>query len=725
MQHPAPHATDRPANHLAGQTSPYLLQHVHNPVDWYPWDDEALQRAKAEGKPIFLSIGYSACHWCHVMEHESFENEEVAAYLNQHFISIKVDREERPDLDDLYMAAVQRMTGAGGWPMTVFLTPDLKPFFGGTYFPLESKYGRPGFKDLLHNIQDAWMNRRADVVASAEQLTGMLEVEFPAADTSPLPNADAVAELHRQWLPEFAGKFDSAWGGFGGAPKFPPAGTLLWLLQAGSQPANEAGPSAEKKQQAIQMASVTLQKMAAGGMYDQIGGGFARYSVDAQWLIPHFEKMLYDQGTLIPAYLEAWRVTGDAFYGRIASECCDYLLKERIDPAGGIWSATDADSEGEEGKFFAWTSAQLTEVLGEERGKFAAALFSVSDIATFEHGTSVLQGVRTPTEVAQQLNWSFAEAEDPSSESGKTPRNADELAQQIRNELYQARSKRVPPGNDDKVLTAWNGLAIHALAWAGAMFQQARYTDAATRAADFIWGEMWQPAVGEDSDGEMQAASLKRSWRKGKAQHRAVLEDYSYLTRAMLSLFQTTGDEKWLHRAELLGSQMLSNFWDEETAIFWDTDGTDPTVLHRLKSPWDGAIPSANAIALESLLGLHAFTLDEKWRQPAHRGLAAMLPFAKRGPSGFSYTLRLYAMATDEPSVALVVGDGTAESLTAWRHALLNHPQRRADWFVFRHTAAPDSERSVFQSRTAVDGKATLYLCSGATCEAPKTDPNQ
>ncbi len=666
-----------------------------------------MQRAKDEGKPIFLSIGYSACHWCHVMEHESFENEEVAAYLNEHFISIKVDREERPDLDDLYMAAVQRMTGSGGWPMTVFLTPDLKPFFGGTYFPLESKYGRTGFKDLLHNIHDAWMHRRDAVLASADQLTGMLEVEFPDAASSPLPNANELAQLRKQWLPEFRERFDATWGGFGNAPKFPPSGALLYLLQDGS-------PSA------VEMASFTLQKMAAGGMYDQIGGGFARYSVDEQWLIPHFEKMLYDQGTLIPAYLDAWRITGNDDFARIVTECCDYLLKERIDPAGGIWSATDADSEGEEGKFFAWTPEQLEAVLGEKRGQFAAAWYHVTESGTFEHGTSVLQAKTSALKVAQQMGM---DPQNVGADFGGEGVSLDQMLAEIRQALYEAREKRVPPGNDDKVLTAWNGLAIHALAWAGASLDQPRYLEAAERAADFVLAQMWRTeSTTGDSDGVDASKRLLRSWRQGKAQHQAVLEDYSYFIRALLSLYQTTGDHKWLQHAKELGEQMLADFWDPETAIFWDTDGADPTVLHRLKSPWDGAIPSPNAIALESLLGLYAMTHDEKWREPALQGLSAMLPFAKRGPSGFCYTLRLYQLAVDEPTVAVVIGNGDAAAINQWQSSLLRRPNGVADWYLFRKTADEGSTNPLLTGRTALDGKPTLYLCTGATCLAPTNE---
>ncbi len=670
-------ASDHLANHLAGQTSPYLLQHVHNPVDWYPWGSEALDRARSEDKPIFLSIGYSACHWCHVMERESFEDPEIAAFLNAHFISIKVDREERPDLDELYMAAVQRMTGGGGWPMTVFLTPDREPFYGGTYFPPREKHGRPGFLDLLHGIHQAWGDRREEVEASAEQLGASLAVTLPPAGDDELPTPADFHAAERRWVERIEPQFNEENGGFGPPPMFPRADDLRWLLAA----SRRSGSA-----RAAEMALFTLRRMALGGMYDQLGGGFARYSVDAQWLIPHFEKMLYDQGDLVPAYLEAWRMTGDPFFARVARECCDYLLREMRDPGGAFWSSTDADSEGEEGKFFVWDPAALARVLGEEDGAFAARAYGVTARGNFEHGQSAL------------TRWQELS---PEEEARLAP---------IRERLYQARLDRVAPGTDDKVLTGWNGLAIAALAQAGRLLDEPRYTEAAAEAADFLLRELRV----EDR--------WFRAWRQGDANNAAVLEDLAYLCRGFLGLFQSTGEERWLDEAADLAQRMLDDYWDAETSVFWNTDGADETVLHRMTSPWDGATPSPNAVALECLALLTAFTHEPRWEEPARSGYQALQEMMRQTPTAFSASLRPVEWILEEPAVAVVVGDGDRASLTAWREALFA-PGAPAVIEVFRAAAAPDSPIGLFQARTAVDGRATLYLCRGATCRAPENRP--
>lgn len=679
----APHGSEtRPANHLVGQTSPYLLQHVYNPVDWYPWGEEALELAKKLDRPIFLSIGYSSCHWCHVMEHESFEDSAVAAYLNEHYVSIKVDREERPDLDEVYMSAVQKMTGGGGWPMTVFLTPELQPFYGGTYFPPSGRQGRPGFLDLLKGIQDAWVERRPELEASAKELTAALALDLPdAPEDDFLPTGEALHELLREGVRAYQSEFDAEWGGFGAAPKFPRTDDLRWMMAAiPSLPKAEA-------EAAEAMVHRTLQAMAAGGMYDQIGGGFARYSVDERWWIPHFEKMLYDQGTLLVTYLDAWQLSGEPRYEAVVRQTCEYLLRERRDPSGGFWSATDADSEGVEGKFFAWTPAQLREVLGDEKAEFAMARYGVTEAGTFEHGSSVLRHLPAPADAPAA--WE----------------------EEVRAALYAARELRVPPGNDDKILTAWNGLAIDAMASAGRVLGETRYTEAAATAADFLLTEL------RDKEG-----NWRRSWRAGSAQHPAVLEDYAYLCRGLLSLFQSTGEERWLSETSALAETMLADYWDERSGVFFNTDGRDDTVLHRMQSPWDGATPAPNAVALESLLLLHAFTLEDRWRKPARHGMNAMLGSMRRMPRAFAATLRLLPLTEGEPSVAVVIGDGTQASLANWR-AFLQGPTAPAALAVYRQSAAPESELGLLQSRVAVDGKATLYFCEGASCRAPLTDP--
>lgn len=680
-------------NHLADETSPYLLQHVYNPVDWYPWGDEALDRAKSEGKPIFLSIGYSACHWCHVMEHESFENEKIAAFMNENFICIKVDREERPDLDAIYMAAVQKLTGSGGWPMSVWLTPELKPFYGGTYFPAEAKYGRPGFLEILTSIANAWQDNRAQIDASADQLTEALTNKFPAVEAG--KGLITLAELdlgQQQWVASMRTTFDSIDGGFGQAPKFPRAEDLRFLLAAAHR-LDGTIPGAQAKE----MALFTLTKMTEGGMYDRLAGGFSRYSVDGQWLIPHFEKMLYDQGTLIPAYLDAYRLSEDESYAKIVRQSCDYLLREMVDDAGGFHSSTDADSEGEEGKFFVWTPTTLAEVLGDDDAKFAAVLYGVTEAGNFEHGNSVLTDAKPAVIAAAELGVPVDEAE--------------ALEENVRARLYEARLKRIAPGTDDKVLTAWNGLAIDALAMAGRRLNEPRYTAAAARAADFLLAEM-----------KLEDGRLLRAWRQGKAQHAAVLEDYAYFINALLSLFMSTGEERWLLEAQQLGDHMLADFWDEESGIFFDTDGRDESLLQRLQQPWDGATPAANAVALEVLTVLHAFTQDEKWRTPAQRGYAALMKMASSNPRAFASTLRPLAWAVKEPGVAVVIGTGDSKSLDIWRTALASSTYTDV-LPVLRATAAMKSEIGLFQGRGSVDEKATLYLCEGQTCQLPRTEP--
>lgn len=691
-QEPGSVSAEPPKNHLADETSPYLLQHVYNPVDWYPWDDEALNRAITEGKPIFLSIGYSACHWCHVMEHESFENEKIAAYMNENFVCIKVDREERPDLDAIYMAAVQKLTGSGGWPMSVWLTPELKPFYGGTYFPAEAKYGRPGFLEILTFISNSWKDRRAEIESAADSLTEALATKFPKVEAGKGLVTPAELELgQQQWVAAIRTTYDSIDGGFGQAPKFPRAEDLRFLLAAAHR-LGDTIPGA----QAQEMALFTLKKMTEGGMYDRLAGGFSRYSVDGQWLIPHFEKMLYDQGTLIPAYLDAYRLSGDESYAHIVRQSCDYLLREMVDDAGGFHSSTDADSEGEEGKFFAWTPTTLAEVLGEQDAKFAAILYGVTEAGNFEHGLSVLTDAK-PAGIA-------------AAETGVPVSEAEALEESVRARLYQARLKRIPPGTDDKVLTAWNGLAIDALAMAGRRLNEERYTLAAARAADFLLSEM-----------KLEDGRLLRAWRQGKAQHAAVLEDYAYFINALLSLFMSTGDERWLLEAQNLADLMLADFWDEESGIFFNTDGRDEKLLQRLQQPWDGATPAANAVALEVLTVLHAFTQNEKWRVPAQRGYAALMEMASSNPRAFASTLRPLAWAVQEPGVAVVVGTGDSASLDAWREALAS-PAYAHVLPVLRPTADMESAVGLFQGRGPQDGKATLYLCEGQTCQLPRTE---
>src|SRR5438445_638126 len=562
----------KPPNRLVDATSPYLLQHAHNPVHWFPWGEEALARAREEGKPIFLSIGYSACHWCHVMERESFEDEAVAELMNRHFVSIKVDREERPDLDDIYMAATLAMNqGQGGWPMTVFLTPDQEPFFAGTYFPPEDRGGRPGFSTVLKRIAELWEKDRDSVKEQGAQLADYLRENAKAA-----PGGEVGEDALRQAAQQLGREFDARRGGFGPAPKFPPSAGLSLLLRIHRRFGDE---------HAQEMVRKTLDAMARGGIYDQVGGGFARYSTDARWLVPHFEKMLYDNAQLARVYLEGFQATGEGLYRRVATETLDYVLREMTDPAGGFYSATDADSEGEEGKFFVWTPAEVREALGPEGEELArrfCAYYDVTEGGNWE-GRSIPNAPRALDDVARELGIAPAELEGSLGDA--------------RARLYEARKRRVPPGLDDKVLTAWNGLMISALAEGFRALGDQRYLEAARRAADFLLGALRRPDGG-----------LLRTWRRGRAHLDAYLEDYAFFAEALVDLYEAGGAPKYLEEAASLADRIRKDFAAEEGGFFSTGRGHESLIV-RPREGHDGAIPSANAAAAMALARL-SYHLD-------------------------------------------------------------------------------------------------------------------
>jgi len=553
----------RHTNRLIEATSPYLLQHAHNPVDWRPWGEEALRESREHDRPIFLSIGYSSCHWCHVMERESFENEAVAAVLNREFIPIKVDREERPDLDEIYMAATQLMTQSGGWPMSVFLTPELKPFYAGTYFPPDDRWGRPGFMSLLAQLATFWRDRRTDVEAQAAQLT-----EAVAQFTGRTDREGAVtAELLRAGLVELARGFDARNGGFGGAPKFPPSMRLELLLRRAE---------ADEDDRLLSMVTTTLDRMARGGMYDQIGGGFARYSVDERWLVPHFEKMLYDNALLARIYALAYERTGEWYYERVTREILAYVLREMTHPEGGFYSATDADSEGIGGKFFVWTPDEVFDVLGDEDGALFCRIYDISPQGNWE-------GHSIPNLLKRDLaSWA--------DELGTDAEALDEQLAPMRRKLWERRERRVHPLLDDKVLTAWNGLMIRAFAEAGRVFQDDEYTEAAERAAEFVLTNL--------RDGDR----LLRSFRDGKAGIRAYQEDYAYLALALLDLYNTGGELRWRDEALQLLDQMDAGFWNETEGGYYFTSHDHERLIARTRSLQDGATPSGNSVAAQALI---------------------------------------------------------------------------------------------------------------------------
>jgi uncharacterized protein len=658
------------ANRLARETSPYLLQHAHNPVDWYPWGEEAFERARAEDKPILLSVGYSACHWCHVMERESFENPEIAALMNRHFVSVKVDREERPDVDQIYMQAVQSMTGHGGWPMTCFLTPDGRPFYGGTYFPPVDRHGLPGFPRLLEGLADAWATRRGEVLSSASQIGEALgQSERLRGATALL--TDGVLSGGFQQLSE---QFDDADGGLGGAPKFPQPMIWEFVLRFWRR---------SKSPRARQMAHTTLTMMARGGMYDQVGGGFHRYSVDAHWLVPHFEKMLYDNAQLASLYLHAWLAFGDPDCRRVAEETLDYVLREMTDPAGGFYSAQDADSEGHEGKFFVWTGEELRLVLGPADAEYAAQYWGVDRGPNFE-GKSILYVVGKPE---------------------------PERIARIRSKLYAARERRVHPARDDKVLAAWNGLACRAFAEAGRALDRPDYVAAAVRNADFVLRDM------------RREGRLLRSWKAGEAKLKGYLEDYSLVAAALIDVYEATFDRRWLDEARALAEEMLRLFWDARLEGFYDTGADHERLIVRPRNLFDNAVPCGSSVAIETLFRLAVLTGESRYESTALQALRPMADLMTRYASGFGrYLGALDFHLGPVVEVALVAppaGDGLRGLLAEVFGRYL--PNR-----IVAGMAAGDPRAAegipLLQKREAVGGRATAYVCRNYACELPVTD---
>jgi uncharacterized protein YyaL (SSP411 family) len=674
-----------PRNHLAGESSPYLRQHAHNPVDWYPWAEEALERARNEDKPVFLSIGYAACHWCHVMERESFEDPATAAVLHEHFIAIKVDREERPDLDSVYVAAVQAMTGSAGWPLSVFLTPDGKPFFGGTYFPPERRYGMPSFREVLLAVADAWNNRRQEVESGAANLTSHLAGASRAPGGSKL---DAPAATRRA-LTALAGEYDHRWGGFGGAPKFPTPSRLFFLLD-----------HARRNEKARAMLAGTLDAMAAGGMYDWLGGGFHRYSVDSRWLIPHFEKMLYDNSLLARAYGEAGLALDREDWVTVARETADYLLREMRGPEGAFFSSTDADSEGHEGTYFTWTTARVREALPPEQADLVIALCALGAKGNFEGEASVLRPSRSIEEVAAELNIA--------------PGPATESLRKAREELLAARAKRVPPATDDKRLAGWNGMAVWSLAWLGAALPEPRYLEAAQRAATFLLTHR-QP------DGR-----LVRSWRDGASAGTETLEDLAWVSAGLAQLYEADGDPAWLAAARELVARRLSRYQGADGELF-DAPDDGFELIMRPRNPTDGAVPAAAGVLVATLLRLAALTEDGALRAAAERAMEGEAALVARVPEATTTLLEAARAAARPPTTLVIVGDpawGSTRSLlaAAWR-------ARPAAFALAPSRAVPVPEEvlrevPLFSGRQNVEhGRARAYLCESGVCRLPLEDP--
>ncbi|MFJ2391873.1 thioredoxin domain-containing protein [Streptomyces sp. NPDC087843] len=666
-------------NRLAGVTSPYLLQHADNPVDWWPWMPEAFEEARRRDVPVLLSVGYSACHWCHVMAHESFEDETTAAYLNEHFVSVKVDREERPDVDAVYMEAVQAATGQGGWPMTVFLTPEAEPFYFGTYFPPVPRHGMPGFRQILEGVHGAWAERRDEVAEVAEKIVRDLAGREMSFGDDRVPGEEELAGA----LLGLTREYDAARGGFGGAPKFPPSMVVEFLLRHHARTGSEG---------ALQMARDTCERMARGGIYDQLGGGFARYSVDREWVVPHFEKMLYDNALLCRVYAHLWRATGSELARRIALETADFMVRELRTAEGGFASALDADSDDGsgrhvEGAYYVWTPEQLREVLGDD-AELAAQYFGVTAEGTFEEGSSVLQ--------LPQQEGVF---------------DSEKVAG-VRRLLLAARSDRPAPGRDDKVVAAWNGLAIAALAETGAYFDRPDLVDAAIGAADLL--------VRLHMDDRARLARTSRDGRAGA--NAGVLEDYADVAEGFLALASVTGEGVWLEFAGFLLDHVLAQFTDPESGGLYDTAADAEQLIRRPQDPTDNATPSGWSAAAGALLSYAAHTGSEPHRAAAERALGVVKALGPRAPRFVGWGLAVAEALLDGPREIAVVGPaGDAMTRALHRTALLG----TAPGAVVAVGAAESDELPLLADRPLVDGGPAAYVCRNFTCDAPTTDPDR
>jgi hypothetical protein len=673
-------------NRLAGETSPYLLQHAHNPVDWYPWGEEALARARAEDKPILLSIGYSACHWCHVMERESFEDDEIARVMNENFVNIKVDREERPDLDQVYMSAVQMMTGHGGWPMTVFLTPDLVPFYGGTYFPPEDRHNLPGFPRVLLGVAQAYRSSPDEIAQTASSVLG----ELRRMGASRESNAALTTQLLDGAARGLARNYDPRHGGFGGAPKFPSPMSLEFLLRAHRRTGDE---------NALRMVTHTCRKMAEGGIYDQLGGGFHRYSTDARWLVPHFEKMLYDNAQLSRLYLHAWQATKDESFRRVAVETLEYVTREMTDESGGFYSTQDADSEGVEGKFFVWSRGELTRLLGGEDAALVAAYYDVTAGGNFE-GENILNTPRPAEEVARELKVS-----------------TDQLLQAVgraRPVLFAEREKRVKPGRDEKVIAAWNGMMLQSFAEAAAALEREDFRAAAERNAAFTLERL--------RDGE----GLLHVYKDGRAKQHAFLDDYACVASGLLSLYETTGGVRWLRGCLALAERMIAEFWDEEDGGFFYTGESGEKLIVRQKDYFDNATPSGNSVAAELLVRLAALTDNEGYRHKATTVFRLVREAAERHPSAFGCMLGALDFHLSTPKEIVVVGGtGDASTLELLREIWSRYLPNKIVALTGGGDEAAAAVVPLLRERARIGGRATAYVCENHACQHPVNEPKE
>jgi uncharacterized protein YyaL (SSP411 family) len=669
-------------NRLIHETSPYLLQHAHNPVDWYPWGEEAFHKARSESKPILLSIGYSACHWCHVMERESFEDEKIAALMNDLFVNIKVDREERPDLDEIYMNAVQMLTGRGGWPMTVFLTPEGKPFYGGTYFPPEDRYGVPGFPRILAGVANAYREKPQDVEKSVGQILTALQRMSSSTESQQPFSPDIISRS----AAALSRAYDADHGGLGNAPKFPNVGVYELFLRY---------YYASRDKRFLEMVTHTLAKMAEGGIYDHLGGGFHRYSVDEKWLVPHFEKMLYDNAQLVRIYAQAYRATREPLFKRVVDQTMAYLLREMLDQEGGFYSTQDADSEGEEGKFFVWTPEEVSEILDEEASEIFCRIYDVSEQGNFE-GKNIPHPILTLEQASKFFRRDRGEIE--------------ALVTNAREALFREREKRIKPFRDEKVITSWNGLMLSGLAEAMKISPQPAYLEAANRNLQFIFAKLF-------NDGR-----LLHVYKNGQAKLAGYLDDYAFLAVGLLDLYETTLEAFALGRAIELADTMLREFRDENGGGFFYTGKSHEQLISRTKPVFDGSIPSGNALATQLLLRLHHFTGKDTYLQLAETALRSYYTAMESQPFGFAHMLCALDYYLEKPKEIVVVGNRedpkTAELVTQVHSMYLpNQTLQLIDPETSLETVSP-----LLKDKRQINGRPTVYICHQHTCSAPLTD---
>ena len=668
-------------NRLIDETSPYLLQHAHNPVDWYPWSNEAFQKAKSENKPVLLSIGYSACHWCHVMERESFENEKIAALMNELFVNIKVDREERPDLDEIYMNAVQMLTGRGGWPMTMFLTPERKPFYGGTYFPPEDRQGMPGFPRILLGVSQAYRERPAEVEKSVSEILAALQRMSESHATEKIFAKDIIADSCEQ----ISRAYDSDNGGLGQAPKFPNAGVYELFLRHYHHSRNH---------RYLEMATHTLTKMAQGGIYDHLGGGFHRYSVDAKWLVPHFEKMLYDNAQLVRVYAQAYKITGEPLFKSVVDETVGYLLREMLHSEGGFYSTQDADSEGEEGKFFVWTEEEINGLAGEDDGEIFCRMYDVSEQGNFEE-----KNILHPILTIEQASKFFR----------KERSQIETLLAGTKQKLFLEREKRIKPFRDEKIIAAWNGLALSGLAEAIKISDNPAFFEAVNRTIDFIFTKMFRDGF------------LLHTYKDGQAKLLGYLDDYAFVATGLLDVYEAILDRSVLERSVQLADVMLREFWDERDGGFFYTGKSHEQLISRTKPVFDASIPSGNAMATQLLLRLAHITANEEYQKHAEAVLRSYYSAMESQPFGFAHLLCALDFYLNKPKEIVVVGKQYEPQTAALLKEIGKLYLPNSVLQLVGADEALENVSPLLKGKAQIDGKPTVYVCENFTCSAPVT----